>query len=221
MIKMKYVEKERRRGEEEWSRWAVPSPPHGTMLMLRAGVFYGSPSRFRVPLFATPLQRSMQRSTTPMVVNQLPCNAMNFSIEILRWLYTARKNKFKFPCVSYFSASRFYQWRNNISFGRGKWLYFNIDLDGIVHIPIYTVCGIVRSFSWPYICLTKCLLPHRLSNGLIALRMVRMHYGRSAAVLLTVFALLTYISKTMSTFRFHCSVRNQTTTDVLTIPLFL
>ena len=30
--------------------------------MLRAGVFYGSPSRFPVPFFATPQQRSMQRS---------------------------------------------------------------------------------------------------------------------------------------------------------------
>ena len=63
----------------------VPSPDHGTMPMLRAGVFYGSPSRFRVPFLATPLQRSMQRSTIPMVETVakkryqavgFPCNRM-------------------------------------------------------------------------------------------------------------------------------------------------
>ena len=32
---------------------------------------------------------------------------------------------------------------------------------------------------------------------------------------------LVHIAKTMSTFRFHCSIRNQTTTDILTISLSL
>ena len=49
---------------EEWrrekkSRWGMPSPDHETMPMLRAGVFYSSPSRFPEPFLAMSLQRSM------------------------------------------------------------------------------------------------------------------------------------------------------------------
>ena len=52
----------RKRTGEEWTRWAVPSPDHDMIPTLRAGVFYGSPSRFPVPFLATPQQRSLQRS---------------------------------------------------------------------------------------------------------------------------------------------------------------
>ena len=43
----------------------MPSPDHETMSMLRAGVFYGSASRFPVPFLAMPQQHSMQRSMIP------------------------------------------------------------------------------------------------------------------------------------------------------------
>ena len=112
---MRDTYRERRRGgKKEWTKWAVPLPDHGTMPMLRAGVFYGSPSRFT--FLAKPLQRSTQRSTVPMVETQLSCKTMYFPIEILSWLqvYITTTSKLNFPCVSYFSASRFYQWKNNI-----------------------------------------------------------------------------------------------------------
>ena len=63
-----------------------------------------------VSFLATPQQRSMQRSMTPMVIIQLSCNTINFSIEIMSWLNSMRKNKLKIPCAPYFSASRF-NWR--------------------------------------------------------------------------------------------------------------
>ena len=85
----------------------MPSPDHEIMPTLRAGVFYGSPSRFPVPFLATPQQRSLQRSIIPMVANQLPCHTVNFPIDMPSRKYSTRKNNLKFPCVPYFSASVF------------------------------------------------------------------------------------------------------------------
>ena len=45
--------------ERERERWAMPSPDHEAMLILRAGVLYSSPSRFPEPFLGMSQQRPM------------------------------------------------------------------------------------------------------------------------------------------------------------------
>ena len=85
---------------------------------------------------------------------------------------------------------------------------------------MYTVCGIVGSFLWPYV-FNQTFVAASSQQQIDNIAYGAHALGSVSGGLLTVLALLIYVTKTMSTFRFHCSIRNQTTTDVLTIPLFL
>ena len=147
------------------------------------------------------------RSMIPMVAKQLPCNTVNFPIEIPSWKYSTRKNKLKFRSVPYFSASWFY-WRIRFSVARAKWLYINIDMNINVHIPAaypHITANNVTSHHTPRMtCCTRhwsclllgCTLHGRVVDGHIQQYLYGLVVQRSLTVLRPdqAFMMISYVS---------------------------